>query len=335
MVKRKSIIAAVLVAVLAVSGFGVYRTQAAGKIDENKQCTVTVKNPISGYAGVIEVNFYKVADMDSTGQFKTTGVLTDEQLKSLNNATAETQNELAKDAYEALNLGKENAASPTKVLSFDMSNSSQVTNNIDRAMYLCVPQTAFDTTTQYNFEYYLVSVPSSNYIQSTKVDESGNIVSDSDDSWNYNVELLLKSKASQRFGKLEIAKTLKTFNQSLGTASFVFEVEGVDESGKTILSNVYTMNFDSAKTDSIVIDNIPAGTVCHVTEVYSGASYTEVAVPVENASEEGVTIIADDTVSVEFVNDYDNRLEVGGVSVENHFEKSGETEFKWKGSNAN
>lgn len=328
-VRKKNIIAMLIAAVVAVSGFGIYKTQAAGLIDESKQCSVTVQNPITGYTGNINVDFYKVADVDFTGQFKACGVLSQDQLDSLKDATAETASAMAKSAYEALKVGKEHATAATKQLSFNMADTNQATQALDRAMYLCVPQEAMDDYNKYTFEYFLVSVPSSNYIQSTKVDENGNIVSDSDDQWIYNVQLLLKSKATPRLGNLVIEKELKTFNKSLGTASFVFEVKAVKD-GNTVLSNVYTMNFDGAGTDKITVKGIPAGAECFVTEVYSGASYSRVA---DAETPDSVTIVADEDVTVKFVNDYDERLEVGGVSVENHFEKDAESKFKWTGSN--
>ena len=53
-----------------------------------------------------------------------------------------------------------------------------------------------------------------------------------------------------------------------------------------------------------------------------------------------MTIKANDTVSVEFVNDYDERIEVGGVSVENHFSQNktqidgvDKYEYNWDGNN--
>ena len=50
-----------------------------------------------------------------------------------------------------------------------------------------------------------------------------------------------------------------------------------------------------------------------ITEVYSGASYEIISDP-----EKTQTIIADEAVSVDFTNDYDERLN-GGTSVVNHF----------------
>lgn len=50
-----------------------------------------------------------------------------------------------------------------------------------------------------------------------------------------------------------------------------------------------------------------------VTEVYSGSSYE-----ITSASEQTGTIIADQMETVEFTNDYNDRLN-GGTSVVNHF----------------
>lgn len=312
--------------IIAVSAFGVYHTQAAGKIDESKQCTVTVQNPIAGYKGDIKVDFYKVADMDLTGQFKSSNVLTTEQLDSLKDATAETASALAEEAYNALKLGTDTPAEPTKTITFNMADSNSASGSLDRAMYLCVPEKAQDEANEYSFDYYLVSVPSSNYIQSTKVDENGNIVSESGDDWIYNVELILKSKATPRYGKLEIEKTLKTFNRSLGNASFVFSVEA-EIAGETVFNNVYSIQFDSATTKSIVIDKIPATANVTVTEVYSGASYE-----ISGENVQTTVIVADDTAKVSFVNDFDEHLQSGGISVVNEFTYDEEGNINWSKS---
>ena len=206
-----------------------------------------------------------------------------------------------------------------------------MTKILDKGLYLFVPQPTYDNIYDYTFKYSLVSVPTSKYITATKVDENGNIVSDdsASDDWEYNVDIILKPEATPRYGSLKIIKTLETFNESLGKASFVFEVEATRED-KIVFSNVYSMYFDSAKTKSVSVEHIPAGSTVTVKEVYSGASYT-----LESNSVITKEIVANNTVEANFTNDYDNRLIEGGIGIENHFIKSNEdgVDFEWDGSN--
>ena len=55
--------------------------------------------------------------------------------------------------------------------------------------------------------------------------------------------------------------------------TFVFQIEGTDENGETVYSNVAATTHSSAGTVDAVAERIPAGTRVTVTEVYSGASY--------------------------------------------------------------
>jgi len=342
--KKKNLIALALAAVVAVSGFGVYQAKAAGKIDETKQCTVSVSvqndststNPFSNYKGYVTVRFYKVADVDAGGNYD--NAVVDLSKLSGSNVKADDLDAVAKAAYEYFKLDKETPEKPDGSVSFDLSDIDNATAPMDKGLYLFVPQPTQDDYYDYTFKYSLVSVPTSKYITSTKVGEDGSIVADNSasDAWEYDVDIILKPEAKVRYGKLQINKTLNTFNESLGTASFVFEVEATKDD-KLVFSNVYTLNFDSATTKSVVVEKIPAGAVCKVKEVYSGASYTNIAVPVVDAENTGVTIVADETQELDFVNDYDERLIEGGLGIENHFVKSNDelsdTEFEFDGSN--
>ena len=344
--KRKNLIALALAAIVAVSGFGVYNAQAAGKIDENKTCYVSVKvnkdenssNPFYDYSGYVTVRFYKVADISLTGQYE--NVVSGVDLSSLSGSkvTTEDTQKVAEAAYKAFKLDAEkeaDKASATASVSFDLSNMSEATSVIDRGLYLFVPQPTYDNIYDYTFKYSLVSIPSSDYIETaTKVDENGNIVADDSvsDKWNYDVDIILKPEATPRYGKLQITKNLTTFDTSLGTASFVYKV--IAKRGESVVfSNVYMIDMDEAGTNSITIEGIPAGSVASVEEVYTGASYTAQTNKVED-----IKIVADENIAVaEFVNDYDKRLEVGGIAVENHFTKSNDENvsegYVWNGSN--
>ncbi len=336
--KKKNLIALALAAAVAVSGFGVYRTQAAGRIDADQKCFVSVSaekvdstNPFAGYAGTVTVDFYKVADMDLTGKYTSvkSGVSLDELSSS--DVKAATLDSIAEDAYKAFKLDTESPESPNKTVTFDLSDLSSASAEMDRGLYLFVPQTTNDDRYEYTFKYSLVSVPTSQYIASTKVGEDGAIISDdtASDAWLYTADLYLKPEATARYGNLQIVKSLNTYNESLGTASFVYEVVGTRDD-EIVFDNVYTMNFDSAGENEILVENIPGDAVVTVTEVYSGASYS-VAADTDSLTAE---IIGNETVSVEFVNDYDDRLISGGMGIENTFVKNDDAGYVWVDPNA-
>ncbi|MBR1623560.1 MAG: hypothetical protein IJ675_06600, partial [Pseudobutyrivibrio sp.] len=287
-------------------------------------------------------------DVEINGQYKldSDSVIDKSDIDSLSgsNVKAETMASVAKKAYEGLKIDEVgSAAEATYSFPLDMSISNTLTKTVDRGLYLCAPYKTNDLKHSYTFESFLVSVPTSQYITATKVDENGNVVSSGgSDEWKYDVELLLKSKAENLYGSFYIYKTLNTFNQSLGTASFVFEVNAYDEED-LVFSNVYTIDFDDASTQKRLIENVPAGTKVVVSEVYSGASYTQVvsdlipATRTINELQPTINILDNDYQYVEFYNDYDNRLIEGGIGIENHFIKNNdnnaESEYKYTGNN--
>ncbi len=348
-IKKKKWVALALAAAVTVAGMGAMHSSAAGKIDESKQCTLTVTvpqdatntNPFSKYKGFVTVRLYKVADVNASGQYENEIDGVNLSTLSGSKVTAKDTETVAKAAYDAFKLDSESPKNPTASVIFDLSDISTAISNVDRGLYLFVPQPTYDDIYEYSFKYSLVSVPTSNYITATKVDEKGNTVADTSDTWNYNVDVLLKAEAKPRLGRLIIEKNLKTFDKSLGTASFVYKVIATRD-GKTVFNNVYVMNFDEAKTDTLTIENIPAGAMATVEEVYTGASYS-----VENAKIENIKIEADNTkdensktkepAKASFTNDYNEKLEVGGIAVENHFTKNNDENqagnYTWDGSN--
>lgn len=342
--KKKNTLALVAAAAILASGVGVYKSNAAGRVDLNADVTITaVVDSVNDtsefaqkYVGDVEIELYKIADLDAAGnpiisdEFKASDI--DLSVIDSDTTVEETKTKIVEPADKFV---AENRAKLTKVVidgnktADGMTASKTIKNGAGLYLYR-VSNTVQDAENTYIFTPAVFFAPTSERIVSGQ----------GADTWNYNVTIAPKAKAERRYGDLEINKTLKTFNKSLGTASCVFEVEGIDSSNKTVFSNVYTMNFDSADTQTIKIEHIPSNIICKVTEVYSGASYSEVAVPVENSSENGVRIIADEVVDVNFANDYDDRLNVGGLGVENHFEQNkteadGTTGFSydWKGSN--
>ena len=73
----------------------------------------------------------------------------------------------------------------------------------------------------------------------------------------YDVTTGLKPSQEVRFGNLVIDKTVTSFNETLGNATFVFQIEGKKD-GEQIYSDVVSAVFDAAGTKSILVDKIPA-----------------------------------------------------------------------------
>lgn len=188
--------------------------------------------------------------------------------------------------------------------------------SLETGMYLVVAFAADSPEYTYYFAPYLVSVPGNAY------DGQQNM----DDTWIYDVSVTLKPEQQNRLGTLLINKTINAY-QPLNPADrtmFVFQVEVIKagEGGapdQVYYSNVVSLDFTAAGTQTLRIEGLPAGAVATVTEVYSGASYT---IPAEEATVVSDPIVADGEVSVSFTNSYSGGLN-GGTGVVNHFEHDG------------
>ena len=182
-------------------------------------------------------------------------------------------------------------------------------------MYLVEAENVQTAEYTYAFTPYLVSLPS-HYFYTTGQDE-----------WVYDVTAGMKPQQNPRYGSLVIRKTLTSYNATLGSATFIFQVEGVKDQ-ETVLSDVVSLVFDGTGTKSLEISGIPAGTEVTVTEVYGSANYDPVSPETER-----VTILADgeegSPVTVEFVNEYNGKLNPGSGIV-NHFEYDGGV-WNWQG----
>lgn len=195
--------------------------------------------------------------------------------------------------------------------------------NLATGMYLVVPGETFnqDYSYKYTFTPYLTALPGNLYAQGGT------------DEWLYDPVIGLKAEREEQYGSLIIEKTLSSYNESLGSVDFVFQVEA-DKNGEAVRSTVERIRFNGAGTQSVVVDRIPVGAQVTVTEVYSGASYTPEGEVVQKA-----TIVAQQLVdagqavaaTVSFNNKYDDRL-IPGTGVVNHFEPPQEEGDDWNWS---
>ena len=113
------------------------------------------------------------------------------------------------------------------------------------------------------------------------------------------------------------------YNETLGGATFVFQVEATkldvdastSEPAEVVYSNVVALTYTGPGTQSVVIEDIPAGADVTITEIYTGASYQLKAGAVNPQT---TKIIADKTVEVTFENTNNDGLN-GGSSIVNAF----------------
>lgn len=262
----------------------------------------------------ITVNLYKVADVNVSGKYvepnepEAARAIYSELKVSLDKVSSSTgagewqaMAETAKATVEK----KELAALKTGTI----SKGEGTIGELSTGLYLVLADKVITEQYIYSFTPYLVSLPGNEY-------KTGGEASD---TWLYDVEVGLKPGRENRFGDLVITKSLTTFNETLGGANFIFQIEA--EKDGIVYSDVQSIVFNGTGNQSITIEGkIPAGAVVTVTEVYSGASYK-----VTSASPQRTTIVAagEDVspASVNFTNEYDHRLN-GGTSVVNHFENT-------------
>lgn len=325
---RKKLIAIAATVVTLAASFGAYSVNAAGHIDLTADVNISAaigagdtSQFATSYEGEIVIDLYKIAELDESGNIK--GLTADfanseADLSVLTNKTSEDDVK-TKMVEKVKPVAQSDAVKPTATITAiktkdGLTNASAKISN-GAGIYLFVPHDCSDDDFNYTFTSYILYAPTSDYIT----------FGSGSDEWKYDVNFLLKSEAKPKNGNVIITKNLKTFNDSLGTASFIFDVEATRDS-KTVFSNVYTLTFDKndnyvdgAFTKSITIDKVPAGTTITVTEVYSGASYN---IDVEeNKTQTIEDLKAGETGTVEFTNDYDEHLKEGGISVVNTFEK--------------
>lgn len=259
-----------------------------------------------------EVDLYKVADVNASGKYiapaagsEVSTELYNALKESLEKVSAQTTAEewltMAGWAMEIVDdMGNPSPAGHTTLN--PASGEGMEIRDLSTGLYLIAAHDVESSQYIYSFTPYLVSLPGNDYGQE-----------EAPDDWKYEVTVSLKPSREDRYGDLEIIKSLKTFNSTLGGADFIFSIEA-EKDGVIVYSDVKSIVFDGAGTKSIKIaEQIPAGAVVTVTEVYSGASYEMISDPTQTQ-----TIIAEETVSVSFTNDYNDGLN-GGTSVVNHF----------------
>lgn len=333
--KIKSIVkkwyAIALAVILLLPGLSFIKASAAGYIEVDKLCTLTITVEGSEYAEEfkemeIPVSLYKVADVDAAGNFTAVGAFGEMDFSVLDSETT-AEDWLAFAEQAAGYASGAEVAAQTVVKTAEGADMAQaVIGDLPVGLYLVAPEDTYNPTYSYKYIFtpYLTALP----FRDIELSENGT----GKDEWVYEPVIGLKAGMEDQYGKLSITKNLSNYNESLGPVTFVFLVEAVNSAGVTVYSNVVSTTHSAAGNETVTLEKIPAGATVTVTEVYSGASYTAsgdevregVVIYSEKAVEEGAA-----QTSVSFTNKYDGGTK-GGYGVLNCFDPDGQGGWIWE-----
>lgn len=312
---KKRCLAAFLAAATVLAGAAAAPAYAAREVEVDRLCSLTVTigeegSYIEDLTGAQwEVKLYRIASVDAQGEYTAA-----EGFESLEEGidsveTAADWDEVASGAQKIIGA-QESPAQPDAVI--QVANGTGTAQGLPTGLYLLLSDNAVTDLYEYTFQPAVALLPS----------PAGQGTAAGED-WIYDQTVALKYEQGPRYGSLRVVKTLDSFNESLGPVTFVFQVEGVNENGETVYSNVLATTHSSAGTQSAVAEQIPAGTTVTVTEVYSGASYALVS----DGTQTGV-IAADTELAMAFTNSYDDEL-VPGYGAVNNFQYDENSGWQW------
>lgn len=309
---KKTYMAGIAALVLVVGSLSLSSAYATNQIDLSKSCSLTLNVADSGsYAedladAKLHANLYLVASVDENGTYTVSEDYVSLELEKIM-YEGSSQSEKATEAAKI-------AADKTADAEITLEEGTGTAENLKAGMYLVVVEKGETTTYEYTFSPYFICLPDNLYTR------TGN---PEDNYYQYDVTGGLKPERGEKYGQLKVCKTLTSYNASLQDVTFVFQIEGVDENGTLVYSNVVSTTHNGPGTKEVLVDHIPAGITVTVTEVYSGASYT-----VSGSATGSAVIAADNIAMVAFTNTYSDAL-VPGYGVTNHFEYDENEGWKW------
>lgn len=297
-----------LAAITVLSAAGLSSVYGALGVETDEKCSLTFTLDDTEFAELrdleIPVDVYKVADITEEAVYDTTNYtdFADLGLEKVSSTTS--AEEWAQMAEKAMKTVEDKGIASTADVK--VTESTGVINNLETGMYLVQAETVQTREYTYDFTPYLVSLPNNYYYKENQ-----------DDAWVYDVTTGMKPQQTLRYGDLEIVKDLTEYNASLKDALFVFQVEGTRH-GEKVYSDVVSIKFNQAGEKSVLVKDLPAGTVVTVKEVYAGGSYSNTSGDTQETVivAEGVT---DNPASVSFTNTYNGKL-IPGTGIVNHIE---------------
>ena len=294
--------------------------KAASAIDTDAECSIEFdiggSSELLNDGVTVQVNLYKVASVDESGNYTATGAFSKLDLSSVSadnlDTAAATWSERAAEAKKLLKDDTE----PTTTVTLTQGRGTAT--GLDTGLYLVDTPKVITPNYTYTFTPYLVSLPTNNYY-------SGNGASDDwiyDLTKEHNSAVGLKPEQHVRYGNLVINKELVDHNATFGNnATFVFQIDitTLDNKKET---RIEELTFSAAGSHSVTIEKIPAGSHVTVTEVYSGASYELASAKSQEtdiiANPEKETEVEFRPAEVSFINKHDGRTN-GGYGVKNNF----------------
>lgn len=307
--------ALLLALALAFSALSLPGARAANAVDTNASCSVEFSiggdyEDLKTIEGGVPINLYKIASIDAAGAYTAEQGFETLDLSAVesNNSSADTWLTRAEEANKLIA-----GATPAATVTTDAGEA--LVNGLSTGLYLVTAQEVKAPSYVYNFTPYLISLPNNYYYAS------------GDDTWVYDLTganaVALKPEQTERFGSLEITKSLVNHHVTMGEkATFVFQIDITTLKGETE-SRQIALTFDGYGSKSAVVENIPAGADVVVTEVYSGAGYEIVGDDTVNT-----TIVAEETAQTGFQNQHDGNLS-GGYGVVNNFKLNENNQYDW------
>lgn len=297
--------------------------KAASAIDTDKECSIQFD--IGGNSELlnddvtVQVNLYKVATVDVSGNYTVTDAFTGLDLSSVSadnlDTAATTWADRAKTAQGKLTDSEGNTViNPTETVT--LQNGRGYKDKLKTGLYLVDTPKVITPNYTYTFTPYLISLPTNNYYNNDHTN----------DEWIYNLTgsnaVGLKTEQHVRYGNLVINKELVDHNATFGNnATFVFQID-ITTLDKKKETRIEELTFSAAGSHSVTIEKIPAGSHVKVTEVYSGASYELASAKSQEtdiiANPEKETEVEFRPAEVSFINKHDGRTN-GGYGVKNNF----------------
>lgn len=309
--------------------------KAANAIDTDAECSIEFdiggSSELLNDGVTVQVNLYKVASVDESGNYTVTDAFTGLDLSSVSaddlDKAAATWAKRAETAQGKLTDSEGNPVVEPKTVT--LQNGKGYKDKLETGLYLVDTPKVITTNYTYTFKPYLVSLPTNNYY-------SGNGASD---DWIYNLTgsnaVGLKPEQHVRYGDLVINKELVDHNATFGDeATFVFQID-ITTRDKKKETRIEELTFSAAGKNSVTITKIPAGSEVVVNEIYSGASYQLTSD--RNQINQTVKIIATDekeagkagaAVEVSFTNEHNGRTN-GGYGVRNNFKLDKNNQYQY------
>ena len=311
--------------------------KATNAIDTDAECSIEFdiggSSELLNDGVTVQVNLYKVASVDESGNYTVTDAFTGLDLSSVSadnmDAAAATWAERAKEAQGKLTDSEGNPVVEPKTVT--LQNGKGYKDKLETGLYLVDTPKVITTNYTYTFTPYLVSLPTNNYYNNDQTS----------DDWiydltkEYNSAVGLKPEQHVRYGNLVINKELVDHNATFGDeATFVFQID-ITTLDKKKETRIEELTFSAAGKNSVTITKIPAGSEVVVNEIYSGASYQLTSD--RNQINQTVKIIATDekeagkagaAVEVSFTNEHNGRTN-GGYGVRNNFKLDKNNQYQY------